>query len=249
VIVAATEWCTPKERVMSTCVAVAGSGAGGWYWDDVVPLIEQSGHDIVVVDRLPSNGRNAEALGDLTADTAHVRGIVDAIDGSIVLAGHSYGGMILTELADHPAVRHSIYIAALWPQRGQSVADLLGGDGSELPAHVVVNDDGTWAFSDDVNVVRQVLFPDVDEQRAAEIHRRLVPQALAAFATPSTAPDRTHSTTFVITEHDKLVPAAAQEAIAQQADHVVRVPTAHTPMFSAPDRIATIINDTLDSID
>lgn len=228
---------------MNTCVAVHGSGAGGWYWDDVAPLIEKRGYDIVVVDQLPSVGTDPQALGDLHTDAAHVRSVVEAVDGPVCLVGHSYGGAVITELADHPAVRHSIYVAGYWPERGQSVADMLGDD---LPAYVAVHDDGTFGFTDDLDAVRQALFADIDEDRAAAIHRRLLPQSLSALATPSTAPERTHPTTFVITERDQLFPPAAQEAMAQRADHVVRLPTSHTPMFSAPEELASIIITTLD---
>lgn len=162
------------------------------------------------------------------------------------LVGHSYAGMVITELADHPAVRHSVYVAAFWPDRGQSAMDMLGGD---VPEFLVLHDDGTFGFTDDFEVVRSTLFADIDEGRAAQIHRRLLPQSVSSITTSSTAPERTHPTTFVITERDQAVPPAAQEAMAQRADHVVRLPTSHTPMFAAPEELASIIVRTLNGND
>lgn len=231
---------------MNTFVAVAGGGAGGWYWDDVVEVVEQRGYDTVVVDQLPSIGADPEALGDLHADADHVRNVVDALDGPVSLVGHSYAGMVITELADHPAVRHSVYVAAFWPDRGQSAMDMLGGD---VPEFLVLHDDGTFGFTDDFEVVRSTLFADIDEGRAAQIHRRLLPQSVSSITTSSTAPERTHPTTFVITERDQAVPPAAQEAMAQRADHVVLLPTSHTPMFAAPEELASIIVRTLNGND
>ena len=150
--------------------------------------------------------------------------------------------MVITELANHPAVRHSVYVAAFWPERGQSLMDMLG---DEVPEYVVLHDDGTLGFTDDFEMVRQVLFADIDEDRAAAIHQRLLPQSASSLATPSTAPERMHPTTFVITERDQLFPPAAQEAMAQRAVHVVRLPTSHTPMFAAPEQLASIIIGTL----
>lgn len=196
-----------------------------------------------MVDQLPRIGTDPEVLGDLYADADYVRRVVDSVDGPVTLAGHSYGGMVITELADHPAVRHSVYIAAFWPERGQSAMDLLGG---EVPPFMVVHNDGTFGFTDDLEIVRRVLFADIDEDRAAAIHQRLLPQSASSVATPSTAPERNHPTTFVITERDQLFPPAAQEALAQRADHVVRLPTSHTPMFAAPEELASIIVRTLD---
>ena len=77
---------------MNTLVAVHGGGAGGWYCDDVVPLIEKRGYDAVVIDQLASIGTDPAALGDLPADADYVRAVIDAVDGPATLVGHSYGG-------------------------------------------------------------------------------------------------------------------------------------------------------------
>ncbi len=221
---------------MSTLVAVHGAFAGGYYWQDVVDRLEQQGHTTAIIERLPSHGADADSLGDLTADADHVRRVIEQIDGPVVLAGHSYGGMVITELADHPAVRHSIYVAAFWPDRGQSVSDMLGG---ALPDWIVADDDGTVRVGDASPVI-EALGADVDVGRATDIHRRSQPMAMAALATPSTAPERAHTTTYVITEQDQAVPPPAQEAMAQRADRVVRLPTSHWVMFAAPDELAAV---------
>jgi pimeloyl-ACP methyl ester carboxylesterase len=62
--------------------------------------------------------------------------------------GHSYGGMVITELADHPSVAHTVYLSAFWPQRGQSVSDMLGG--GPLLSWIVPHDNGTLAVTDDL---------------------------------------------------------------------------------------------------
>jgi hypothetical protein len=81
--------------------------------------------------------------------------MLDDVDDPVVLVGHSYSGMVITELADDPRVRHSVYLAAFWPQRGQSVLDLFG-DGP-LPGRVALRDDGTLAISDDLETLREAL--------------------------------------------------------------------------------------------
>ena len=89
---------------------------GGWVWDDVAERLAKAGHQAYVVDQLPSGGTDPALLGDLSDDADHVRGMLDAMDEPVVLVGHSYGGMVITELADHPKVRHSVYLTAVWPQ-------------------------------------------------------------------------------------------------------------------------------------
>jgi pimeloyl-ACP methyl ester carboxylesterase len=97
---------------MSTYLLVHGACAGGWVWDDLAERLEKAGHRVRVVERLPSAGTDPGSLGDLTTDANHVRQVLDTIDEPVVLVGHSYGGMVITELADDPKVRHSVYLAA-----------------------------------------------------------------------------------------------------------------------------------------
>src|ERR1700710_856273 len=112
---------------MANYVLVHGGFTGGAYWSDVARLLEKDGHRVDVVQQLPSAGPDPNVLGDLQADAQVVRRAVDAVGGPVILVGHSYGGMVITELADHPAVVHSVYVAAFWPQRGESVSDMFAG--------------------------------------------------------------------------------------------------------------------------
>jgi pimeloyl-ACP methyl ester carboxylesterase len=223
---------------MSSYLLVHGAWGGGWVWDDVVPLLEKADHRVTVVDQLPSAGTDPTSLGDLSADAAHVRRVLVDLDEPVVLVGHSYGGMVITELADDPQVRHSVYLAAFWPQRGQSLLDLFG-DGP-LPGYIVPRDDGSLAISDDLEVVREALCADVDREPAAEFLSHAVLQSLAAFENPSTAPDRSHPTTYIICEQesDNNIPVTAQEAMSANADDVVRLSSAHYAQLSMPDDLA-----------
>jgi len=223
---------------MSNYVLVHGAFVGGSYWADVAALLEHEGHRVDVVEQLPSVGTDAASLGDLEADTDWVKQMVESVGEPVVLVGHSYGGMVLTELANHPAVAHSVYLSAFWPTRGQSVVDLLGG--GPLPDWLVLRDDDTLEMTDDVEVRRQIECGDVDPERASESLRRMVPQSVSSFGAPSTAPERRHPTTYIICEQDQAVPPAAQEQWAAGADRVVRLPSAHQPMVSMPDRLAAV---------
>jgi pimeloyl-ACP methyl ester carboxylesterase len=224
---------------MSNYVLVHGAFVGGSYWGDVAARLKKEGHRVDVVEQLPSAGTDAEALGDLETDTDLVRQIVESVGAPVVLVGHSYGGMVLTELADHPAVGHAVYLAAFWPTRGQSVFDLLGG--GPLPDWMLRHDNGTLELTDNLEIRRQVECGDVDPERASENLRRMVPQSVSSFETPSSAPERRHPTTYIITEQDQAVPPPAQEQWATAADTVVRLPSAHQPMLSMPDRLANVL--------
>ena len=221
---------------MSDYLLVHGGFNGGWVWDDVAERLEKAGHEVRVVDQLPSAGTDPASLGDLTTDANHVRQVLDTIDEPVVLVGHSYGGMVITELADHPKVRHSVYLTAFWPHRGQSLLDLRGD--APLPNWIVERDDGALEITDDFEVAWESLCADLDRARTRDMLSRFVLQSAAAFDAPSTAPDRAHPTTYMIATQETDASVAAQEAISASADYVVRLPAAHMVQLSRPDELA-----------
>src|SRR3954451_1998550 len=224
---------------MTNYVLVHGGFVGGWYWRETAALLEKGGHQVHVVEQMPSAGRDPASLGDLRAETDCVRQVVEAVEEPVVLVGHSYGGMLITELSDHPAVPHTVYLTAFWPQRGQSVSDMLG-DGP-VASWIVPHDDGTLTVTDDLGVARQALCADLDLDRAAEELRRFLPQSMSSLGSPSSAPDRKHPTTYIVCEQDNAVPVAAQEQMAAAADRVERLPSSHQPMASMPDKLAEVL--------
>jgi pimeloyl-ACP methyl ester carboxylesterase len=227
----------------ATLLLVHGAFDGGWVWEPVLDPLRRRGLCVEVIERLPSAGTDPAALGDLGDDAEHVRERVDRNAGPVVLCGHSYGGMVITQLADHPAVTHSVYLAALWPGEGQSVTDLLGG--GALPNWVVDRGDGSFAVSEDIEAVRQALFADLDPERAADAHARMVLQSAASALAPSGGPSRLHPTTYVLCSEDKVLPLELQEEMAAAADHTVRLYSAHCPQLSSPERLADVLAETV----
>jgi pimeloyl-ACP methyl ester carboxylesterase len=207
----------------------------GWVWDDVAKRLKTAGHRVRVVDHLPSVGADPASLGDLSADASYVRQMLDVVDKPIVLVGHSYSGMVITEFADHPKVRHTVYLTAMWPERGQSALNLVG---NVLPPVFIQRNDGAFELTDDFEFAWQSFCPDLDRDRAQEVLARFVLQSDTSFAAPSTAPDRTHPTTYVITTNETDASVAAQEGWAASADYVVRLPAGHMLQLSRPDELA-----------
>jgi pimeloyl-ACP methyl ester carboxylesterase len=229
---------------MTTYLLVHGGWSGGWYWTDVARHLETLGHRTLVIDQLPSAGRDPSQLGGLHADAEAVRRALDDAGEPVVLVGHSSAGIVISEVvisevADHPSIAHTVYLAAFWLPRGKSLIDMLGA--GPPPDWWSVRDDGAAQVSDDIEVVREALCADADPQLAEAGIRRLVLQAVASFTTPSAAPDRTHPTTYIILENDGAVPPAAQEQMAAAADHIERLPSSHQPMISMPDRLAQVL--------
>ena len=221
-----------------TLLLVHGAWCDGAVWKQVVGTLRERGVHVDAIEQMPSVGRDADQLGDLHADVEHVRARLSELGGSVVVCGHSYAGVVMTELADHPAIDRSVYLTAFWPAEGQSLFDLVGG---QPPDWVVGRDDGSLAVTDDVKRARQVLFGDLDAEAAARAHEQLMLQSAASFLAPSGAPARSHPTTYVLCTEDQAIPLALQEAMSAPADDVVRLKSAHFAQLSHPQEVADLL--------
>jgi pimeloyl-ACP methyl ester carboxylesterase len=222
----------------STLLLVHGAWSGGWVWEPLLGPLGERGVRVEVIDQLPSAGPEADLLGDMHADVEHVRARLSELGGSVVLCGHSYAGVVMTELGDHPAIDRSVYLTAFWPAEGQSLLDLVGG---QPPDWIVSRDDGTLAITDDVERARQVLFTDLDTDSAAGAHEQLVLQSTASFVAPSGSPARSHPSTYVLCTEDQCIPLALQETMSRPADEVVRLHSAHFAQLSHPQELADLL--------
>ncbi len=223
---------------MSTYVLVHGGFADGWYWGETATLLEKDGHRVHIAELL-STGREPTGLGDFGDDVTEVRRLVRAAGEPVVLVAHSYGGMVITELGGDPGVAHSVYVSALWPERGQSVMDVFAG--AALDWIVPSADGSAFRVTDDVDHAVKVLCSDLDPTQVPEWHASLMWSTGSALGVPSTAPDRTHPVTYVVLEQDNAIVPALQEAMAARADHVERLATAHVPQLSDPEGLAAVL--------
>ena len=222
----------------STLLLVHGAWCGGWVWEPVVEVLSERGVAVEVIEQLPSAGPDAAELGDLQADVECVRARLETLGEPVVLCGHSYAGVVMTELAWHPAITGSIYLSAFWPAEGQSLLDLVGG---RPPDWIVAGDGGSLTITDDVARAHEVLFGDLGADRAARLHQQLVAQSAASFLAPAGATTRAHPVTYVLCAEDQAVPVRLQEAMAAAADDVVRLQSAHFAQLSHPDELAELL--------
>lgn len=138
---------------MANIVLIHGGWHGGWCWKKVAPLLRAAGHEVYTPTLTGLGDRSHLLSVDVTLDT-HVQDIVALFEyediREAVLVGHSYGGIVMTAVADRVAERlaHLIYLDAFVPQHGQSLADLadpaffatmearahMEGDGWRVPA-------------------------------------------------------------------------------------------------------------------
>lgn len=223
---------------MTTFLLVHGGFTDGTYWRSTADALTADGHRVLVAE-LPSTGTDPAALGGLAEDAVEVRRMLDAAGEPVVLVGHSYGGMVVTEVADHAAIAHTVYVGAFWPEPGQTLQDVDGAEGAA--GFVRPNAEGTaLQVTDDWETARRYLYGDVDDATARDAWSRLIFTGFGAGA-PGSAPQRRHPTTYVVLGHDLAVPTAAQERLARRADRVERLATSHSPMLADPSGLAAVL--------
>lgn len=209
------------------------------------------GIDSVAVP-LPSCGEAGEELGDLYDDTDACRRAIAETDGPIVLCGHSYGGMVITEAgANNPKVQHLLYISAVVPD-GWSVidSDYVSDDKKADPeSEVEIREDGTVGEGAQ-KFKTKVLESLPDPTYTNEAVRRLSRQSLASFSqVPEAHAWREKPSTYILCLDDGDVAIPEQRKQASRTETVVEVPTNHFAHLERPDLVAEVIVKVADQLE
>jgi len=237
----------------TTVVLVPGAWHGAWAWDRVTPLLTAGAVSSVAVD-LPGRGPDGGRLGDLHADSAALATELDRHD-SVVLVGHSYGGAVITEAGDHPAVAHLVYVAG-FPIRpdescaraAEAEAEALDPRGrTDLGSGFVPGADGTVTL--DPAVAKDCLYNDCDEATAQWALERLGPQRLASLGdSPTRVAWRTRPSTYLVCAADRTVHPDLQRILARRCGATIEWPTGHSPFLSDPKRVADLLVGIVDMV-
>jgi pimeloyl-ACP methyl ester carboxylesterase len=220
--------------VQPNIVLVHGAWADGSCWSAVIERLQAAGYN-VTAPQFPESS--------LAADVARLRQVLDRQDGPTIVAGHSYGGQIMTALGtDAPNAVGLVYIAAFGLDEGESIGALLAsGPPTPALAHLDIDKLGfAWLPEDDF--VRHFA-ADVDPAKARVMYA--VQQALSA----STLEDvmgvpawKSLPTWFLVAANDEAIPPAAERQFAaRMGATTIEVPSSHVAMVSHPDEVARLI--------
>jgi pimeloyl-ACP methyl ester carboxylesterase len=215
-------------------VLVHGAWADGSSWSAVIERLQASGYH-VTAPQFPMT-----AIAD---DVARLRQVLDFQDGPTVVAGHSYGGQIMTSLGtDAPNVAGLVYIAAFGIDQGESLGALLSqGPVTPALAHLFTDKQGFGWLSEDDFVHH--FAADVDPVKAKAMYA--VQQALAgsAFTDVMGVPAwRSLPSWYLVATEDQAIPPDAERLFASRMGATtVEVPSSHVAMVSHPDEVTQLI--------
>ncbi len=221
---------------MTTIVLTHGAFHGSWCFEPLVAELEARGATTALVD-LP--------LTDLTEDAAAVTAALDAIEGPIILLGHSYGGAVVTVAGNHPSVERLVYLAALGPDAGELGSGGPMTIGEQFLTTMRVDDDGLPFI--DPEFAAQIFYPDIDPIEAARWATKLRSGNTGGTVIVEKAAWRSTPSTYVVCTDDPILLVDGQRAVAERmgAD-VVEMPGDHSPMVARPAELADILVALLD---
>jgi pimeloyl-ACP methyl ester carboxylesterase len=214
-----------------------------WWWKKMAEPLAAHGIGTVTVP-LPSCGETSDKRGDLYADVDSCREVIDATDGPVVLCGHSYGGMIITEAGAHDRVTRLLYVTSAMPDTGQSQAELTSADAAPW---LQPGDDGTIGV--DPDMVREFFLQDCDEDTTEQALARLSRQSLMPFTQPPREIAwRQKPATYIVCTQDLATPAEVQRRRVREGTGLVEFDAGHHPFLSRhtafADSLATEIHRT-----
>jgi pimeloyl-ACP methyl ester carboxylesterase len=220
---------------------VHGAWADGSSWAAVIHRLQAAGHE-VIAPQFPHT-----SLADNVAKLRHVLSLEPE---PTLVAGHSYGGQVITALgSDAPNVVGLVYVAAFGLDEGESIGALLGqGPPTPAIANMRIDEQGfAWLPEDDF---LQHFASDVDPGEARVMYA--VQQPLAAstlgdvMATPAW---RSLPTWFAVAQHDEVIPPDAERQFAQRMGATtVELDSSHVAMISHPDEVTALIQSAVDTV-
>jgi pimeloyl-ACP methyl ester carboxylesterase len=228
-----------------TVVLVHGAFADASGWSAVIDRLQRRGYPVVA----PAN-----PLRGVTADTAYLRAFLATIDGPIVLVGHSYGGMVITNAATgNPNVKALVYVAAFAPDEGDSVSSLgqLGTGGMLGPETLDLRPSpapaGVPAMEGYIklDVFRDIFAADLPPKQARTMALSQRPAAVSTLSEPSGPPAwKTIPSWVLVPMRDHAIGTDVLLAMAKRVHprKIVRVNGAsHVVMVSRPEITTDLI--------
>jgi pimeloyl-ACP methyl ester carboxylesterase len=215
-----------------TAVLVHGAWADGSCWSNIILPLGRQGLNVTAAP-IP--------LTSLTDDAAALRRVIEKMDGPVILIGHAYAGAVIATAQDD-RVKSLVYIAALAPDEGETVADVFYRGAPHPEAPKLEPDANGWIWMPDEGFGHAVAHKASPDQLAimAAVQR---PIALDCIQEKAPAPAwRAKQSWFLIAEEDRMISPETQRFMADRMGATIRSHAVdHTPMYTAPNLVVNVV--------
>lgn len=230
---------------MSTYVLIHGAWHGGWCWHKVVPRLEKLGHRVLAPD-LPSLGRDKTPVKRISLPLwrGFICDLLDAQAEPVVLVGHSRGGIVITEVAEHrpDRIRTLVYLTAFLPRDGECLFDLAPqAPGSEVPPNMVMSADSASSTMRE-EAIRSAFYGECSDDDVALARSLLQPEPTLPLATPVHVTEANFGRVprvyiECLRDHAITLPLQRQMHTDTPCQRVLSIDTDHSPFLSRPDEV------------
>ena len=232
---------TQPNSPVATVVLVHAAWADASSWNKVIPSLQRKGLEVVAA-QIP--------LTSLSDDAATLRRFLKRVSGPVVLVGHSYGGAVITTAASgNPNVKALVYVAAMAPDEGETVGELLhrAAPHPSAPALVPDEDGLLWMSAKG--------FADAIAHEGSAADALLMAATQKPIAIKCVQEQMTQESWkekpswFLVAERDRMIAPETQRFMADRAgSHVLAMEVDHTPLASAPAGVVEIITEAVDAV-
>jgi len=224
---------TDSSGSIRNVVLVHGGFVDGSGWAGVYRALKKDGYTVAVVQNPTIS---------LAEDVRVTKRAIAKQNGPVILVGHSYGGVVITESGNDPNVAGLVYIAAFAPDKGESVSTLIASPPPGAPVPPILPPQDGFLFLDRAKFAASFA-ADVNPDEAAFMADSQVPWGMEALAGTITEPAwRTKPSWYLVASDDRMIPPDAQRAMAKRAGaQVSEVRASHSLYVSQPQSVASVI--------
>jgi pimeloyl-ACP methyl ester carboxylesterase len=229
-----------SNTALGTIVLVHGGFVDGSGWEDAYRILKKDGYRVSIVQNPTTT---------LADDVAATKRVIAQQKGPVILVGHSYGGIVITEAGNDPAVAGLVYIAAFAPDRGESVAALIKDAPPGAPVPPILPPDEGFLALDKAKFAASFA-ADVAPEKAEFMANSQVPWGVDALNGAVTEPAwKAKPSWYLVATDDRMIPPAAQRAMSKRAgSSVVEVKGSHAVYVSQPEAVAELIRKAAKSL-
>ncbi|UVK38587.1 alpha/beta hydrolase [Mesorhizobium sp. AR10] len=214
-------------------VLVHGGFVDGSGWQGVYNILKKDGYNVTIVQNPTTS---------LADDVAVTRRAIAEQDGPVVLVGHSYGGVVVSEAGTDEKVKSVVYIAAFAPDKGESVSSLIANPPAGAPVPPILPPVDGFLFLDKDKFAASFA-ADVDADVASFMADSQVPWGVEALTGAVTDPAwKSKPSYYLVATNDRMIPPAAQRMMAGRAGSTVtETAGSHAVYVSKPAAVAALI--------
>jgi pimeloyl-ACP methyl ester carboxylesterase len=222
-----------SQQTARSIVLVHGGFVDGSGWEPVYRRLRKEGFQVSIVQNPTMS---------LVDDVAATRRVIAAQDGPVILVGHSYGGVVITEAGTDPKVAGLVYIAAFAPDTGESVASLIKDPVPGAPVPPILPPTDGFLLLDRSRFAASFA-GDLDPERAAFLADSQVPWGLDALNGAVTEPAwKSRRSWYLVAKDDRMIPPPAQRYMAGRAGaEISEIAGSHAVYESQAEAVARLI--------